>query len=80
LKIDDEGYPVQPYGIKDNPYSILDVADIVFVDPVNTGFSRIIDKDAPKSNFFGINADIKYLAEWIGTFVNRNNRWASPSI
>jgi carboxypeptidase C (cathepsin A) len=32
LKIDDEGYPVQPYGIKDNPYSILDVADIVFVD------------------------------------------------
>lgn len=78
LKIDDEGYPVQPYGIKDNPYSILDVADIVFVDPVNTGFSRIIDKDAPKSNFFGINADIKYLAEWIGTFVNRNNRWASP--
>jgi carboxypeptidase C (cathepsin A) len=78
LKIDDEGYPVQPYGIKDNPYSILDVADIVFVDPVNTGFSRIIDKDAPKSNFFGINADIKYLAEWIGTFVSRNNRWASP--
>jgi hypothetical protein len=30
LKIDDEGYPVQPYGIKENPYSILDVADIVF--------------------------------------------------
>ncbi|WP_026995108.1 S10 family peptidase [Flectobacillus major] len=78
LKIDDEGYPVQPYGIKDNPYSILDVADIVFIDPVNTGFSRIIDKDVPKSTFFGINADIKYLAEWVGTFVNRNNRWASP--
>ncbi|MBP6460742.1 MAG: carboxypeptidase, partial [Crocinitomicaceae bacterium] len=35
LNIDDEGYPVQPYGIKENPYSILDVADIVFVNPVN---------------------------------------------
>ncbi|HZH70233.1 MAG TPA: carboxypeptidase, partial [Flavobacteriaceae bacterium] len=39
LKIDDEGFPVQPYGIKDNPHSILDVADIVFINPVNTGFS-----------------------------------------
>ena len=37
LKIDDEGYPVQPYGYKSNPNSILDVADIVFINPVNTG-------------------------------------------
>lgn len=78
LNIDDEGYPVQPYGYKDNPYSILDVADIVFIDPVNTGFSRIIDSDAPKSKFFGVKADISYLAEWLNTFVNRTNRWASP--
>lgn len=78
LKIDDEGYPIQPYGIKENPYSILDVADIVFVNPVNTGFSRILDKDVNKSTFFGTNADIKYLAEWINTFVTRVNRWESP--
>ncbi|MBY0244687.1 MAG: carboxypeptidase, partial [Sphingobacteriaceae bacterium] len=78
LNIDDEGYPVQPYGYKDNAHSILDVADIVYVDPVNTGFSRIIDKDTPKSKFFGVKADISYLAEWISTFVTRNNRWASP--
>ncbi|KIC95856.1 S10 family peptidase [Flavihumibacter solisilvae] len=78
LKIDDEGYPVQPYGFKDNPYSILDVADIVYVDPVNTGFSRITNKETPRSRFFGVNADIKYLAEWINTFVSRNNRWSSP--
>jgi carboxypeptidase C (cathepsin A) len=77
LNIDDEGYPVQPYGFKDNPYSILDVADIVFIDPVNTGYSRMM-KDAPKTKFFGVNADIKYLAEWINTFVTRTNRWASP--
>ncbi|GAO41359.1 peptidase S10 family protein [Flavihumibacter petaseus NBRC 106054] len=78
LKIDDEGYPVQPYGYKDNPYSILDVADIVYVDPVNTGFSRIVNKETPKSKFFGVTADIKYLAEWINSFVSRTNRWASP--
>ena len=78
LNIDDEGYPVQPYGYKENPYSILDVADIVYVDPVNTGYSRATGKDVPKVNFFGVKADIKYLAEWINTFVTRNNRWASP--
>jgi len=78
LKIDDEGYPVQPYGVKDNPYSILDVADIVFVNPVNTGYSRIVDKEADRSQFFGVNQDISYLAEWINTFVTRTNRWNSP--
>jgi carboxypeptidase C (cathepsin A) len=78
LNIDDEGYPVQPYGIRENPYSILDVADIVFVNPVNTGYSRPTSKETPGSKFFGVNADIKYLADWIGTFVTRNNRWASP--
>jgi carboxypeptidase C (cathepsin A) len=78
LNIDEEGYPVQPYGIKENPYSILDVADIVFVNPVNTAYSRPINKDIPKAKFFGVNADIKYLADWINSFVTRNNRWASP--
>jgi len=78
LNIDDEGYPVQPYGIKENPNSILDVADIVFVNPVNTAYSRPLNKDIPASKFFGVNADIKYLAEWIRGFVSRNNRWTSP--
>lgn len=78
LNIDDEGYPVQPYGYKDNPFSILDVADIIFIDPVNTGFSRIISPETPKSTFFGVKADIKYLSEWLNTFVSRVNRWASP--
>ena len=78
LKIDDEGYPIQPYGFEDNPQSLLDVADIVYVDPVNTGFSRILDKATPGSKFFGVTADIKYLADWINTFVGRQKRWASP--
>ncbi|MEP2279657.1 carboxypeptidase [Maribacter sp.] len=81
LKIDDEGYPVQPYGVSANPYSVLDVADIVYVNPVNTGYSRTIPasgKDVDRDKFFGINADIKYLAEWLNTFVTRNNKWRSP--
>ena len=81
LRIDDEGYPIQPYGVKDNPNSILDVADIVYINPVNTGYSRPVVKKGEKldkSLFFGINADIKYLAGWLNTFISRNNRWQSP--
>ena len=78
LNVDEEGFPVQPYGVKSNPHSILDVADIVFVNPVNTGYSRILDKEVKKEKFFGVNADIAYLAEWINTFIQRVNRWESP--
>jgi carboxypeptidase C (cathepsin A) len=82
LNIDEEGYPLQPYGFRSNPNSIIDVADIVFVNPVNTGYSRMVaDKDGKMPDdklFFGINADIKYLAEWVNTFVSRHNRWESP--
>lgn len=78
LNIDSEGYPVQPYGVRDNPHSILDVADIVFIDPVNTGFSRILDPKADRNLFFGVNADVKYLADWLDVFVSRNGRWTSP--
>ena len=81
LRIDDEGYPIQPYGYKSNPNSILDVADIVFINPVNTAYSRILEIDGKKAEreiFFGINEDIEYLAEWLNTFVNRKQRWESP--
>ena len=78
LNIDDEGFPVQPYGIKENPYSIIDVADIVYVNPVNVGLSRILDKDYDRSNFFGVNSDIKYLSQWVEDFINKYDRWLSP--
>ena len=81
LKIDEEGYPVQPYGYKSNPNSILDVADIVFINPVNTAYSRILEVEGEKADreqFFGINEDIQYLAEWLNTFVSRKQRWESP--
>ena len=82
LSVDEEGYPVQPYGLRDNPHSILDVADVVFVNPVNTGYSRMVPdkegKDPDRELFFGINADINYLAEWLTTFMSRKQRWTSP--
>jgi carboxypeptidase C (cathepsin A) len=78
LVISDEGYPVQPYGVRDNEHSIIDVADIVYVNPVNTGFSRVIDEDTDPEQFFGVNADVDYLADWIDTFVSRHGRWRSP--
>lgn len=77
LIISDEGFPVQPYGVEDNPHSIIDVADIVYVNPVNVGFSRIIG-DARRSLFFGVNEDIGYLADWISRFISDANRWRSP--
>src|SRR5690606_2214930 len=54
------------------------VADIVYVEPVNTGFSRMLSDSIDKKQFFGVNADIKYLAGWLNTFVGRKNRWSSP--
>ncbi|MFW5951297.1 MAG: S10 family peptidase [Gemmatimonadota bacterium] len=77
VALDEEGFPTQPYGVRDNPHSILDVADIVYVDPANTGFSRIVN-DADREQFFGVNEDVAYLARWIDTFVSRQQRWRSP--
>ncbi len=78
LVIDDEGFPIQPYGVRDNPHSILDVADIVYVNPANTGFSRVLDDEIDRKVFFGVEADITYLADWIDVFVSRIGRWRSP--
>ncbi len=77
LTIDDEGFPVQPYGFEENPFSVLDVTDILFVDPVNTGYSRALE-GVDARQFFGVQADINYLASWLRVFVTRHDRWASP--
>lgn len=77
LNIDSEGNPVQPYGVRDNEHSILDVADIVFINPVNTAFSRAVT-DVEEGQFFGVNEDIDYLAKWLEMFTSRHGRWTSP--
>jgi len=53
LNIDPEGYPVQPYGVVPNEHSVLDATDILFVNPVNTGYSRILDPKQTGKIFSG---------------------------
>jgi carboxypeptidase C (cathepsin A) len=69
--------PLAPYKIEDNANSLLDKADLVFIDPVGTGFSRAVGK-AQNKDFWGIDQDVKMFAQFINIYVNRNNRWNSP--
>ena len=69
--------PPAPYKIEDNANCLLDKADLVFIDPVGTGFSHAVGK-AKDKDFWGIDQDVKSLAQFITTYVTRNNRWNSP--
>lgn len=69
--------PRPPTQIIDNPFSILDVCDLVFVDPVSTGYSRA-EKDAKPGDFHGVNDDVESIADFIRTWVSEHERWASP--
>ena len=69
--------PPPPYRVVDNANSLIEVADMVFIDPVGTGFSKVVGK-AKDKDFWGIDQDVKSLAQFITTYVSRNNRWNSP--
>ncbi len=74
----DASYPgPPPYPILDAPGTILDVTDLVFVDPVGTGFSRALG-DHENKEFWGLNEDARSMAEFIRTWVTKNGRWNSP--
>ena len=76
--LDDEGMAGPPPGhLVDNEHSILDVADIVFVDPVGTGFSRPIPDDDLKQ-FAHFKRDIESVGEFIRIYLTRHERWGSP--
>ncbi|VAV91165.1 Carboxypeptidase-related protein [hydrothermal vent metagenome] len=66
-----------PYSVTDNPLSLLDVTDLVFIDPVGTGYSRVIGKGKGK-DFWGLNEDAKSVAKFIQIYVTKNKRWNSP--
>jgi carboxypeptidase C (cathepsin A) len=66
-----------PYQLVDNANSLLDKADLVFIDPVGTGFSRAAGK-AQNKDFWGIDQDVKSLAQFITIYISRNSRWNSP--
>lgn len=71
----DDGAP--PYPVIDNPESLLDVTDIVFIDPVGTGFAHTIGKKEAK-DYWGVSADAKSIAEFIRIWLADNGRWSSP--
>src|SRR5690349_1339866 len=72
-----ESTPPPPYKLQDNAGTLLDKTDMVFIDPVGTGFSHAVGK-AQDKDFWGVDQDVKSLAQFITTYVNRNNRWNSP--
>lgn len=75
---DDEGHAATPpYRMVDNEYTILDVADLVFIDPVTTGFSRSIPSTDAKK-FHGFEGDVESVGEIIRLWTTRNGRWTSP--
>ena len=76
--LSDEGYPLPgPYRLVDNEYSILDVSDLVMIDPVSTGYSRAVKGVNPKE-FHGYIEDIESVGEFIRLYIARNERWTSP--
>jgi carboxypeptidase C (cathepsin A) len=78
VRMEEDGTSVSPpYGLEENPYSLLDTTDLVFIDPVSTGFSRPLPGET-KSQFHGINEDISSVGEFIRLYVTRFNRWPSP--
>ena len=74
--------PPAPYRLVANEYSLLDASDLVFVDAMGTGFSRILGKDqggvgTPKE-FYGVDPDAKAFAQFISRFLSKYGRWNSP--
>lgn len=71
----DDGGP--PYPLVANPGAFLDVSDVVFVDPVGTGFSRALGETEPEG-FWGVQGDARSIARFIRRWLADNGRWASP--
>ena len=73
-----EGFPDSlKVTLSDNAHSLLDVSDLVFIDPVSTGFSRAVKGEKPKE-FHGFKKDIESVGEVIRLWCSRNGRWSSP--
>jgi carboxypeptidase C (cathepsin A) len=69
--------PAPPARVVDNPLSILDSCDLVFVDPVSTGYSRT-EKDVKPDEFHGLDEDIESVGDFVRRWISEHDRWASP--
>jgi carboxypeptidase C (cathepsin A) len=78
VKMQDEGWlPAPPYQLVDNPNTWLDAADLVFVDPVGTGYSRSAKAEYNK-NYLSLKGDIETLGDFNRLYLTRYERWSSP--
>jgi carboxypeptidase C (cathepsin A) len=66
-----------PYVLEDNPDCVLDISDLVFIDTVGTGFSRIRGHGKP-ADFYGVDEDAQSMAQFIDAWLTENHRWTSP--
>lgn len=73
----EHGDALPPYHLVDNEFSILDETDLVFIDPVSTGYSRAIPVEDAK-RFHGVEEDVKSIAEFVRLYCTKFNRWESP--
>jgi len=76
-EVDDDGLPLPPYESCDNAQCLLDIADLVLIDPVGTGFGRLLD-ESKKDQFYGIEPDAETILTFIQSWLARYNRWQSP--
>ncbi len=74
---DPQNNPPPPYNLEDNDQSIIDVTDLVMIDPVGTGLSHAVGTSKNK-DFWGVDQDIKSISEFIKQYVTDNSRWNSP--
>lgn len=78
VKMQDEGWmPAPPYQVVENEHTWLDLTDLVFVDPVGTGYSRAAKPDLNKK-FWGLKGDLESVGEFIRLYLVRYKRWGSP--
>jgi carboxypeptidase C (cathepsin A) len=75
--LEDGGMPAPPYQLLPNDQTWLDQTDLVFIDPVGTGFSRATRQETA-SRFFSMNGDIESVGEFIRLYLTRYERWTSP--
>lgn len=74
---DDGSLPAPPFRLTDNQYSLLDQTDLVFIDPISTGYSRAVEGEKPRE-WHGFKKDISSVGDFIRLYTTRYNRWLSP--
>ena len=83
VKTEDHAHtPAAPYSLVNNEDSLLDAADLVFIDAPGTGFSRVLDKDhggvGTTQDFYGVDQDGRAFADFIEQYLSQHGRWNSP--